>query len=1125
MADEVYKKDSFRESDLDSSEEETVTALSAITGLPTSSIRRLRGKGENLLTESEYEVLSGRCPSTGVPESVIKSARNKFLSDIPAVGCSPSKDAVLMASSWNPANDLERVKLRFERVDPKCLPYTRLYPDHYLSMVASRGGWNRDIEEVLAYAITYKWSTGRAAATFLAVIQSSEFALNELMFLGKRGGFAADSFGWIKMGSAHHQACKVLGIAIHTDVRPTVKELAGIIYMQSLVGRDGYFDVTSYDKEESSRTGKPDSYTMCDAQKGIDFHEYSTASLSAALRNTAAVDDKVQTFGDWEKTSMVKEMPGGATSIGVSGGIKVNSILEMRGRADINPKAKMGGTKRLRADLESLDGEVPNLGQWIVNAFMKYEVYKNRWIYPADFDYTKLGIYMQKPVKRAFEQLSGVDLGHTVGGALQVRLDVLKKLVDKWDSFNADGKAFNSHHSIKDMQMIYECALVAVRCADQEAMSDLRKAIDAYVGRLDDREVVLTGLAGVLDRKFIAWGTLFSGEPVTQFANTGILWSILNASLSAMLVMRVGHRMAVFLKGDDLNGFVDHWLTGVALLKLVEQAGMATEPSKDHCERGRCEHERCLVDSEAYYGALMRKIGSLVISEPQGTAVLDLSAAISSANEARMSVAIRSGKPREAMWVFEAIIATRLNDANYPDELGVLCGMPVSMGGFDCWRDGYPCGPVVKRPQVNLELRWAAGSRFAEFGGAKMTDAFVSDFATKFNLRLDDLMAARDITLLTGIEGSVPATVTSNLVKANVSEVLLFAIKEVSGDAAMQSYKLLLEAREADAFHEAVRLAVENGRPPPAPRGPLNSRVLTGDDGTRAGRPRLLSAQRKLSKSGNGIRLERPLTRMIDVREPVLEGKARRKKKSKGRKRKASSGRALSQIVRDQKKSRIQKASPALPSGKGGNNKRSKLPPPVVAPSGSRLVMRSLGPLNAESRLIAHSWGRELLERIDTGRGVVDCYIRVGQDVVLDYIAGCGHLNVHFSETVIQPESRREYYIMVLGMTSDHESPLDLNLKAGCLAVDRLFGDDAFMHVMSGKVSGVFWDKDSLVPLDVGGFIRRFVLSRFLSRGADVGLMDSWVNVPSVNKLEAIIQHMCEQVWSVVGNKLLAIGY
>ena len=106
----------------------------------------------------------------------------------------------------------------------------------------------------------------------------------------------------------------------------------------------------------------------------------------------------------------------------------------------------------------------------------------------------------------------------------------------------------------------------------------------------------------------------------------------------------------------------------------------------DNIEIGQCEHERYIVTITGYNGALFRRIGFLVCSEPQGSIHHIIMERLESLNTSRMSMIVRGASPSIAIVMFKAGIMTRLSKLAIPRGMIKACGQLKGARCFGLWQ-------------------------------------------------------------------------------------------------------------------------------------------------------------------------------------------------------------------------------------------------------------------------------------------------------------------------------------------------------------------------------------------------------------------------------------------------------
>ena len=153
----------------------------------------------------------------------------------------------------------------------------------------------------------------------------------------------------------------------------------------------------------------------------------------------------------------------------------------------------------------------------------------------------------------------------------------------------------------------------------EQAGNDLRKVLTEYVRALETKSVIYEDEEGVKHQVPLP-ETLFSGDNLTQVINT---WF---NSLITVLATRhaTGKDAESILKGDDAVGIFDNMSDALAYLRSKRKIGATIGEDKTIVSTSRCELERAETTKLGMVGALLRRIGSAVIAEPQGDEDLTL---------------------------------------------------------------------------------------------------------------------------------------------------------------------------------------------------------------------------------------------------------------------------------------------------------------------------------------------------------------------------------------------------------------------------------------------------------------------------------------------------------------------
>jgi hypothetical protein len=550
-----------------------------------------------------------------------------------------------------------------------------------------------------------------------------------------------DGHEWVKATKVHHAMVKNTHRFLSEGRQLQKREVCQLLYMPSLAGRDHYITEEATIKEVLERTKSISDYTDMQGSASA-FKEVSVERWIGLMEKTGLLK-RAQSWEAFVDKLYIK-LPSGSCRLSQS--VNFNEFAEVIGLGG-EIDGHLRGNKRLQGELERI-GHFSKFEQWLVYAFLKYEVGKNRWLYPTNFDYVVLGLYLMDHCDEAFHAVSGVDMGHDLCGSVATKLDVFRMVVRGAACLNTDGANFNGNHTRLDMGVVYDVLKGSVRAehTNHIAYQDVQAAADKYMEGLRNRRVVVPRMEGAAGGMgFVVTDTLFSGESTTMWVNTVLLGSLAMSVAEYWSSRKALAWMLLFWKGDDLNGFVNNWLAAIVILKSLEASGMEMEPSKDHVEYGFSEHERCIVTDNGYGGCLMRRVGSLVAAEPQGAQALTMHECLSSLNEARMSLVCRGVEPDRALVIFKAGVQTYMRTDALDGGIWRLCHVPKCNGGFGLWstRTKYSTAHG-ELPEVKTRLRIKVSGRFAKFGSAKMTDTMLRDLCARHGVEPSEIKEIRD---------------------------------------------------------------------------------------------------------------------------------------------------------------------------------------------------------------------------------------------------------------------------------------------------------------------------------------------------------------------------------------------
>jgi hypothetical protein len=723
------------------------------------------------LSVDEFNKL-GRCPAVLVPDSIWQALRQEVIDTF--LMFEVDTEQVIGDLDLAARNDWEGIEDDAVLSKPARImtPFTRVRPRRLMQSIRNEGLLSNELINFARMCYRSNFTTVRFVATVTFWLASPKRARDELETLLKMGGFKMDSRQWVASAKKHHELVKVMRRSVLHEGLLDADTAITMTYFQSLSARDQYMTQEQFNKEVLNRQLTPTDYH--DEGHNVDnFQKDFTELVSQELTATG----KLKAATTWLSFTdeVYLKLPGGSTSLPDKA--KLGDFGEVAG-LEGSEKLRLSGNKRLRAELDPILNFI-TFGTWVVYAFLKYEVSKVRYLYPANFQYTVLGLYIMNHMYDAFQSISGIDMGHNIFGSIAVKLSVLSMVVKGACGVNCDGKGFNENHSWNDMRMVYDCCRFTGYGSDPHAYQNLMQAIDKYVWSLKERQVVLGKIKPVLESTtFLVYHTLFSGEATTQLVNTMLLFGL--AALGSRAAIRSG-RVAwvrLFLKGDDLNAFCGNWLEGVALLHHVSFQGMLMEPSKDHVEPSQSEHERCLVTVNGYQGSLARRIGAAVAAEPQGSRGLTLMETLTTMAEHHQSMICRRANPRVVEMFSKAMIMTFLAENSVPNRFWSALFRPKVTGGFGIWHGSNTYyGKAGTMPSVVTRVKLKFGGNLSVFGSALMTDPLISGLAERFNVDTDQLATERNEMVSDALESALGPDKYGDRRMKNVQEVMSYLLK------------------------------------------------------------------------------------------------------------------------------------------------------------------------------------------------------------------------------------------------------------------------------------------------------------------------------------------------------------
>ncbi len=161
-----------------------------------------------------------------------------------------------------------------------------------------------------------------------------------------------------------------------------------MIYSHNLACHDYYLTQEQFDSEAKIWATVPKPYVDHDGTHESFSRWFREFWISELIQETKNLRFPVT----WDKFNdmLYYKMPGG--SCGLPKPLKLGEVGQVVGIDDIGG-CRLSGNKRLQSEL------MPTMhfalfGMWVVHTFLMYEVTKEyRYLYPAGYDYTKLGLY------------------------------------------------------------------------------------------------------------------------------------------------------------------------------------------------------------------------------------------------------------------------------------------------------------------------------------------------------------------------------------------------------------------------------------------------------------------------------------------------------------------------------------------------------------------------------------------------------------------------------------------------------------------------------------------------------------------------------------------------------------
>lgn len=528
------------------------------------------------------------------------------------------------------------------------------------------------LNRIRCAAERYAWTQTRAAATGLFVLVADDAVLSSFSKLCSERVLSLTPAAWLEYFKLFHVHVKSRKLHPITGEFLKQSEVAQHLYWHELVGRGSFMTPEAVKLESAKRHRVPEAYGP-PLMSAAEFHAQACSYLEAGLRmsGTPGAPESWQEFTSslWAR---------------LAGGFCNESLPPMSAitRDTAIKRCRLSGRKRAVAEFMDLT-TYPELEEFVSRAFSKFEVGKERFIYPASFVWNLVGQHAVSGIEPLFTKLAGIDLGHSAVTAVQVKEYMMVKCAGGLASLNCDGVGFNENHSAEDLSIVTEVAKVFAteNGLDHPGVPELMRSLTEYESTFRNRKVVVGG------ETIPIVGNLLSGEYLTQITNSSLMWCLLRIATRLLVGFGALGVVEIFCKGDDANALCQHWLTACALAHALNGLGMKSNYLKDECQVGAVEHERCMVDGSGYYACIARKCGNCVTAEPQGSPNLVL-AEYASTLAALLGDFAALGVPSERLSLVEqAFVSTVLGQVDTRQFSHAMWG-PGDAGGFDQWCSG-----------------------------------------------------------------------------------------------------------------------------------------------------------------------------------------------------------------------------------------------------------------------------------------------------------------------------------------------------------------------------------------------------------------------------------------------------
>ena len=216
--------------------------------------------------------------------------------------------------------------------------------------------------------------------------------------LVSRGVLLLDSAEWISTMKKLHVLVKVRQVWLN-GARLTVEQSCELMYLHELVGRGMFMTDDDVNEEIAKRTRTPPDYA------GSNFHVTAREWVTAELLRTGKVKPPISKEEFYSTLSM-RIVNGSTSKLPNQYGDMVHGDWSVT-----KAESRFQGKKRIRAEFISsfAEKEATESKSFISRAFLKFEVAKNRWLFPAQFHWIVKSMMIFGHAEKAFLSMHGID--------------------------------------------------------------------------------------------------------------------------------------------------------------------------------------------------------------------------------------------------------------------------------------------------------------------------------------------------------------------------------------------------------------------------------------------------------------------------------------------------------------------------------------------------------------------------------------------------------------------------------------------------------------------------------------------------------------------------------------------